>query len=232
MRRVFIGHDANEPVALWVLAHSIMRRASVPAEIIPLVLRQLPLDRPRDPMQSTEFAFSRFLVPWLCGFDGEAAFLDCDMLCRADIGELFHGARKDRAVSVVQHDYTPHAEPKFLGHVQTRYPRKNWSSVMVFQNSRCSRLTPAYVNTAPGLDLHQFKWLSDEEIGMLDPAWNHLVGEYPPNPAAKLVHFTRGTPCFAKFARCEWADEWYAERARMLDLIPAGQYSLRDREAA
>jgi hypothetical protein len=232
MRRIFIGFDPNETVAFHVLVHSIMRHASLPVQIIPLLLCQLPMTRPRDPRQSTEFAFSRFLVPWLCDFQGEAVFMDCDMLCRADIMELFEQAHPDAAVSVVRHDYTPAAGPKFLDQPQSRYERKNWSSVMLFRNSRCRMLTPAYVNQASGLDLHQFRWLDEREIGPFDAAWNHLVGEVPPNPEARLVHFTRGTPCFAKYAGCEFSQEWHEERRRMLDYNPIGEFSLPAKAAA
>lgn len=212
MIRVFIGFDANETVAYHVLSHSIMRHASVPVSITPLILSQLPLTRARDPKQSTDFAFSRFLVPWLCGYEGRAIFMDCDMLCRADIATL--QAQAGVSVSVVQHDYTPKDGGKFLGQQQTAYQRKNWSSVMAFDNTKCRPLTPDYVNGAAGLDLHQFKWTYS--VGTLDPTWNHLVGEYVPNTAAKLVHFTLGTPCFSEYANCEYAKEWHAEKFLML----------------
>src|SRR3990167_1177099 len=123
--RCFLGFDSNEVVAYHVLAHSIMRHASVPVSITPLVLRQLPMTRPRDPLQSTEFSFSRFLVPWLCGYQGRAIFLDCDLLCRADIAEL--KGDPNAVVSVVKHDYKPRPEDKFLGNTQTIYAKKNWS---------------------------------------------------------------------------------------------------------
>ena len=226
--RCFLGFDSNEVVAYHVLAHSIMRHASVPVSITPLVLRQLPMTRPRDPLQSTEFSFSRFLVPWLCGYQGRAIFLDCDLLCRADIAEL--KGDPNAVVSVVKHDYKPRPEDKFLGNTQTIYAKKNWSSVMVFDNASCRALTPQYVNSASGLELHQFKWLPDEAwIGSLDPAWNHLVGEYKPNPDAKMVHFTLGTPCFAKFANCEYAQEWRDEKNLMLDYNNIGEFSLAQR---
>lgn len=229
MIRVFIGYDINETVAYHVLAHSILRHASVPVSITPLVLRQLPMTRERTPTQSTEFSFSRFLVPWLCKGEGRAIFMDCDMLCRADIKELWD-MRTDAAVTVVQHDYTPRPEDKFLGQRQSIYDKKNWSSVMLFDNEQCAALTPKYVNTATGLELHQFKWA--ESVGRLDPAWNHLVGEYEPNPAAKLVHFTLGTPCFAKYANCEYAQEWRDERSLMIGYNKAGEFNRPERAAA
>jgi hypothetical protein len=207
LARVFIGYDPKETVAYHVLAHSIMRHASIPVSITPLKLSQLPMVRERDPRQSTEFSFSRFLVPWLCDFKGTAIFMDCDMLVRADIADLW--GEKGKSVSVVKHDYTPRPEDKFLGNRQTVYEKKNWSSVMVFDCSSCVALTPNYVNTASGLELHQFKWLGgDYLIGEIDPSWNHLVGEYAPNPEAKLAHFTLGGPWFKEYADCEYADEW------------------------
>ena len=231
MLRVFLGFDSNEVVAYHTLAHSILRHASVPVSVTPLKLSQLPMKRARTHTQSTEFSFSRFLVPWLCGYEGEAIFMDCDMLCRTDIATLKaeHGA----AVSVVKHDYQPRPEDKFLGQRQSIYEKKNWSSVMVFNNALCRRLTPEYVNTASGLELHQFKWLpSDAWVGSLAPEWNHLVGEYSPNPSAKIVHYTIGGPWFAKYADCEYAQEWLDEKAAMTYHNPVGEYALPERVAA
>lgn len=222
MIRVFIGYDRRETIAFHVLAYSIASRSSVPVSITGLHLPQLPITRERDPKQSTDFAFSRFLVPHLCGYKGQAIFMDCDMLCRGDIAELLDAHEENiclgegAAISVVHHDYTPNPDRKFLGQQQTAYPRKNWSSVMVFDNTRCTVLTPHIVNTMTGLWLHRFEWLEDDEIGRLAPDWNHLVGEYAPNQNAKLVHFTRGGPWFSDFADCEFADEWRAERDAML----------------
>lgn len=232
MINVFIGHDDNETVARHVLAHSIERHSTMPVSITSLRLSQLPLTRPRDPKQSTDFAFSRFLVPWLCNYEGTAIFMDCDMLCRADIAELAETVTNLHSVMVVKHDYQPRPEDKFLGQKQTIYAKKNWSSVMVFNNSMCTELTPEYVNTATGLELHQFRWLHESGIGSIDSEWNHLVGEYAPNSEAKLVHFTRGTPCFAKYAQCEFAQEWRDEKTSLLSYNPLGEFNLPAREAA
>lgn len=226
MLRVFIGYDASETVAYHVLAHSILRRSKSPVCVTPLVLGQLPMTRERDPKQSTDFAFSRFLVPYLCEFKGCAVFMDCDMIVRCDLNDILQAADPVRAVSVVKHDYTPLGETKFLDHKQTAYPRKNWSSVMVFNNAKCTALTPQYVNSASGLELHRFSWINDGEIGELPREWNHLVGEYPPNPEAKIVHFTLGTPCFGKYRRCEYAHEWNEERGLMLDYERRGEYQV------
>lgn len=225
-----IGYDRRESPAAYVLAHSIARRASWMPTFRFLRLEQCGLTRPRDPRQSTDFSFSRFLTPALSGYEGWSIFLDCDMLCRADIMELIYIAQaSNKAVHVVKHDYTPTTATKFLNQPQTAYPRKNWSSVMVFNNAKCQMLTPEYVDSASGLDLHQFKWLPDDEIGELPAEWNHLVGEYAPNPDAKLVHFTLGTPCFAKYRNCEFANAWHAEKDDMLYYDRLGEFNKPDR---
>jgi hypothetical protein len=174
--------------------------------------------RPRSPQQSTDFTFARFLTPYLADYAGTSVFLDSDMLCLGDICALediaHHNVYSD--VLVVKHDYEPLHGPKFLNQAQTSYPCKNWSSVMVFNGhrARVRDLTPSYVNSAPAMDLHQFKWA--ENVGSLHPRWNHLVGEYPPNPSATLVHFTLGGPWFKGYSSCEYADEWFAEMRDML----------------
>ena len=213
--RIFIGFDSKETVAFHVLSQSIHRYASKPVSITPLILSQLPMWRERTPTQSTEFSFSRFLVPWLCGYQGKALFLDSDILCRTDLTKLFD-EDMNTCVDVVKHDYKPKAGNKFLNQPQSVYPKKNWSSVMRFNNPYCSVLTPEYVNTASGLELHQFKWCGDHMVGELPADYNHLVGEYKPNPDAKLIHYTLGTPCFKKYENCEFSNEWYLERNLML----------------
>lgn len=224
--KVFIGYDSKETVAYHVLAHSIMRHASAPVALIPLM--QGPLRRKgvyvreRGPMESTEFSMTRFLVPYLSDFANFSIFMDCDMLCQGDVHELVKIARADalRAVWCVQHDYTPKTESKFLGQQQTVYPRKNWSSLMVFRNKYCTNLTPAYVNTASGLELHRMLWAgNDNNVGQLPIEWNWLVDEYEPSPNAKLLHYTLGTPCFADYATCTHSDLWWAEYERMMNPV-------------
>ena len=219
MIRVFIGFDPRETAAFHVLSHSIHAHASAPVTVAPLSLKQLDkvLRRERNPLQSTEFAFSRFLVPHLCGFEGWALFLDCDMLFRDDIAKLWALRDESFAVMVVKHEYVPKNTTKFLGAVQTKYKKKNWSSVMLLNNARCSALAPAYVNSASGLELHQFKWLKDDSlIGALPARWNHLVGEYPYDPGAANAHFTLGGPYFDEYRDCDYAGEWFAARDNML----------------
>ena len=215
MLQVFIGYDPEEAVAYHVLSHSILRRSSIPVSIAPLMQSQLRglYTRRRGPTESTEFSLTRFLVPYLSGFDGWSLFMDCDMLCRADVAELaaYAGKSNDKAVLVCKHDYVPKTTSKFLGKVQTSYPRKNWSSLMLFNNPRCRALTPQYVNAASGLELHRFAWTEDALIGELPKEWNWLVGEYEPRADAKIVHYTLGGPYFDEYRSCDFADEWFAE---------------------
>lgn len=216
MLQVYVGFDPREAVAYDTLAHSIRRRSSIPVSIKPLVQKELRdaglYKRERGPTESTEFSLTRFLVPALAGYQGWSLFMDCDMLCRADIAGLVARQQSDKAVLVVKHDYVPKTQRKFLDQVQTRYERKNWSSLMLFNNARCRALTADYINAASGLELHRFKWIDDALIGELPKEWNWLVTEYEYNASAKLVHYTLGGPWFDPYRDCEYADEWFAER--------------------
>jgi hypothetical protein len=141
--------------------------------------------------------------------------MDCDMLVRCDIYELLDYVGFND-VSVVKHDYIPKDSDKFLGNKQHAYPKKNWSSLMVFNNWRqpVKRLTPEVVNTASGKYLHQFEWA--QRVGEIPRCYNHLSGEYPEHPGAKIVHFTLGTPCFKGYENQEWSKEWFDEMGMML----------------
>jgi hypothetical protein len=217
--RIFIGFDPRETVAFNVLAHSIQARASEPVSIAQLALAQLKpvLTRERHALQSTDFSFSRFLTPYLSGYAGWSLFMDCDMLMRDDVAELWNLRDDAYAVQVVKHDHKPRETTKFLGAAQTAYAKKNWSSVMLFNNAKCRALTPDYVNSASGLELHQFKWLeSDALIGELPHRWNHLVGYDAPEEDISLAHFTVGGPYFPEDTGCPLADDWRAERDAML----------------
>ena len=221
---MFIGYDPHERAAVNVLADSLVQQSSLPLAITPIVTRQLApqFQRQRNPNQSTEFSFSRFLVPWLMEFQGWAIFMDCDMLARGDIAELWALRDEQFAVQCVQHDHVPGETVKFLGAVQTRYAKKNWSSLMLFNCNQCTALTPEYVNTATGLQLHRFEWLGDDtRIGALPLGrWNHLIDVQPPDgrPAEQggpaLVHWTLGGPWFrdTRLGGGVLAAEWFAAR--------------------
>jgi hypothetical protein len=218
---IFIGFDRREECAFHVLGNSILRRASMPVSITPIRLPDLAnvLTRPRNPLQSTDFSFSRFLVPYLSGFKGWSLYLDCDMLFQADVAELWQLRGDDYAVQVVKHEHIPSETHKFLGARQTAYARKNWSSLMLFNNERCRALSPDYVNTASGLELHQFKWLADDLIGDLPQCWNHLVDVSTSQVPPKNVHFTLGGPYFADYASTSFAKEWFEERECLVQAL-------------
>jgi hypothetical protein len=225
---IYIGFDPRETDAFAVARHSIHRHAVLPYPVRGVVLTDLRTgqlyNRPtshRDgrlwddiseaPM-ATEFACSRFLVPTLAK-SGWALFMDCDMLVRRDLKYLFDLARDKYAVMVVKHHHEPPEGTKMDGQMQTRYARKNWSSVMLFNCDHPSnqKLTVELINTVPGRDLHRFCWLDDHEIGELPPEWNYLVGHTNEVPNPSIVHFTEGTPGMAGYEDCEFADEWRSE---------------------
>ena len=202
MINVFIGYDSKEKIAHHILSESILRHSTKPVAITPIYLPNIKDDfvRERNSLSSTEFSFSRFIIPHLMNYQGWALFMDCDMLMMADIAELWRLRDDKYAVQVCKHDYTPKDETKFLGQVQTKYPKKNWSSFMLMNCKKCTTLTPEYVNKASGLELHQFKWLENEElIGSLPLEWNWLVGEYPYKKEVKSVHYTDGGPYFEDY---------------------------------
>lgn len=162
---------------------------------------------------SNAFIYSRFLVPWLQSWKGHAIFMDGDMIVKGDIAELWNQRDYYKAVQVVQHDYKTKYPIKYLGSKNEDYPRKAWSSVVLWNcnhfHNRC--LTPKYVQASEGSHLHRFSWLDDRVIGELSPEWNHLVLEYPENQQAKLQHFTIGIPAFPEFDKGAEAKDWWAE---------------------
>jgi lipopolysaccharide biosynthesis glycosyltransferase len=208
---IFIGYDSKVKIAYHVLAESILKNSSTPVTISPINLSNLKniYTRKQDPLASTEFSFSRFLVPHLMNYNGWAIFMDSDMLMLSDITELWNLRNEDYAIQVCKHDYTPSSKNKFLGNNQTIYAKKNWSSLMLIDCSKCKTLTPEYVNTKSGLELHQFKWLDENLIGNIPLEWNWLVGEYPYKKDVHNVHFTEGGPYFKDYKNTEYANEWF-----------------------
>jgi len=212
MINVFIGYDSNEKVAFNTLSYSILKRSTKPVAITPIYLPNIKDDfvRERNNLSSTEFSFSRFIIPHLMNYRGWALFMDCDMLMMTDIAELWRLRDDKYAVQVCKHDYEPKEKTKFLGQVQTAYPKKNWSSFMLMNCKKCTQLTPDYVNKASGLELHQFKWLESEDlIGELPLEWNWLVGEYEYKDDVKNVHFTEGGPYFEQYKGCDYTIDWF-----------------------
>jgi len=218
MINVFIGYDSKEKAAFSTLSYSILKHSTQPVAITPIYLKNIKDDfsRKRNSLSSTEFSFSRFIVPHLMNYQGWALFMDCDMLMKADIAELWR-MRDDRyAVQVCQHDYHPKSDRKFLNQKQTVYPKKNWSSFMLMNCAECTRLTPDYVNSASGLELHQFKWLDDEtKIGGLPLEWNWLAAEYDYKEDVNNVHYTEGGPWFEAYNKTDYAEDWWRDYFEM-----------------
>ena len=212
MINIFIGYDNKEKVAFNVLSYSILKNSTKPVAITPIYLNNIKDDfiRERNQLSSTEFSFSRFVIPHLMNYQGWALFMDCDMLMKADVSELWRLRDDKYAVQVCKHDYVPKTQTKFLGQTQTAYPKKNWSSFMLMNCKKCTQLTPDYVNKASGLELHQFKWLeSDELIGELPIEWNWLANEYEYKEDVKNIHYTEGGPYFKDYKNTDYAIDWF-----------------------
>ena len=227
MNKVFVGYDPREDIAYQVCKHSIARR-NQEVLVRPLIQKELRdsgwYTRPIDPLSSTEFTFTRFLIPELCDYKGWALFMDCDMILLTDIQELFDQADDKYAVMCAHHDYTPREGMKMDGQKQVLYPRKNWSSVMLFNCGHPSnkKISSSVVNDTniTGKYLHRFSWLQDSEVGQLSHEWNWLTDWYkePQDGKPKLLHYTEGGPWFENYRDCDYHKEWKLELADMMNV--------------
>ena len=221
---IYIGYDSKEDIAYRVCKHSILKRSNSNLKVMSLKLYELVANnmysRDIDPLASTEFTYSRFLVPSLNKYNGWAIFCDCDFIFFEDVSKILENLDDSKAVYCVKHDYTPKEKHKMDGQKQTIYPRKNWSSFILFNCSHPSnkQLTVNLVNSETGSFLHQFKWLKDSEIGSLDERWNWLEGwtSNHNNNKPFAVHYTRGGPWFDEWQDVEFANEWISERDEYL----------------
>lgn len=214
MIRIFIGYDHREAVAYHVCTNSIIRHSTQTVNFTPLALNNLSDYKEKHTDGSNHFIYSRFLVPHLTNYNGWALFLDGDMILRDDISKLWDLRDESKAVMVVKHDYKTRMPVKYLGAKNEDYPRKNWSSVILWNcGHEANRgVTPEFIQNATGAQLHRFTWLSDDLVGELPIVWNWLPDEFGANPDAKLLHFTLGTPCFHDFATSPMANEWHREK--------------------
>ncbi|MFN7713639.1 MAG: glycosyltransferase [Curvibacter sp.] len=215
-----VGFDQREAIAYHVFCQSVLEKASVPVQFTPLAENALVGYKETHTDGSNRFIYSRFLTPHLCDFQGWAIFTDGDMVCQTDIKELWDLRDESKAVQVVQHDYQTKASVKYLGNKNENYPRKNWSSLILWNCAHPAHrvLKPEFIQKQTGAYLHRFKWLTDDQIGALPPVWNWLAIEYPENSEAKLIHYTLGTPCFKDYAGTSMADRWHA----VLDRVNEG----------
>lgn len=226
MIRLFVGHDPREAVAFDVFVHSVLTRSSKPVSVCPLALNTLEgVYNEEHTDGSNAFIYSRFLVPYLCDFAGYAIFADGDMLCQADIAELWDMRDPNVAVQVVMHDYETAEPAKYLGAKNENYPRKNWSSLILWNCGHPANacLTPEFVASKPGSFLHRFEWLFNEWVGALPHTWNWLAIEYPylQHVPPKIVHYTLGTPCFDGYHNRDYAQQWWSELEKMLTIPDA-----------
>jgi len=214
MINLYIGYDPREAIAYHVCANSAIRHSTEPLSITPLALSNLKGYVEQHTDGSNQFIYSRFLVPHLQQYQGWAIFVDGDMILRDDIVKLWALRDETKAVQVVQHNYKTKLNEKYLGAKNEDYPRKNWSSVVLWNCSHPKNrtVTPEFVMQSSGAQLHRFTWLDDSDIGNLPIEWNWLPDEFGVNNDAKLIHHTLGTPCFHEFATANMADEWHRER--------------------
>lgn len=213
MNRIFIGWDSRMPEVSDILAYSLRKHSSRPLTITYLKLHELNLKGPYDPLASTEFTYSRFIVPYLCNYEGIVLFMDNDMLCFSDINEVLDLDMSDYALRVVKHDYHPTSTTKMDGKIQTRYPRKNWSSLMLMNCSRLKCWTKEAVTSQTGAWLHRFEPIPDDLIGEIDKRWN-VLDEIKPD--TKLIHYTEGGPWFKEKADHPYGKPWFDYRSEML----------------
>lgn len=211
MIKLFCGYDEREAEGYAAFTRSVLRRASVPVEIHRL-------DDCGMPHGSNAFTLSRFLVPYLCNFEGWAIYCDAsDMLVLADIGELADLYSPSYAVQVVKHDYRTRNRIKYRGTDMAcpnlDYPRKNWASVMLMNcaHPAWAGLFPHVVEAARMRDLLQLTFIKDHDIGELPGVWNRLVDEGQPVEGGKLLHWTAGIPAFSLYQHAPGAELWRAE---------------------
>lgn len=217
MIRIVIGFDQRESVAYHTFCQSILEKASMPVSFTPLALGTLQDFSETHSDGSNSFIYSRFLTPWLMKFEGWAIFADGDMVCQDDISKLWALRDASKAVQVIQHNYKTKAERKYLGNKNENYPRKNWSSLILWNcnHPKHKILTPQFIMRQTGAFLHRFTWLDDNEIGSLPKEWNWLTTEYDDNFAASLLHYTLGTPCFKDYTDAAMSAVWHQTHKRI-----------------
>lgn len=216
--QVYVGYDPRESVAYHVCCNSLIRHSTIPLTITPLALNTMRFYEEQHGDGSNAFIYSRFLVPYLNGYEGIALFLDGDMVVRTDISAILEYLTDDVDVAVVKHDYKTKAPTKYLGNKNEDYPRKNWSSVIVWRCDAHKMLSPQFVQSQTGAYLHRFSWLADHRIGAIPRTWNWLVDEYEHNENAQLLHYTLGIPAFEAYRDCDHSAEWWHEFHRTMNV--------------
>ena len=207
---IFIGFDQKEAIAYHTFVQSLIENSTIPLSITPLAENNLDHYTEKHTDGTNKFTYSRFLVPYLMNFKGWAIFADGDMVCLSDVKILKSYIDPDRAVTVVKHDYKTKYKTKYFGQKNEDYPRKNWSSIIIWncEHQKNKILTPKFIGQKEGSFLHRFKWLKDEEIGELPKSWNWLAMEYEEKKDLDLIHYTLGTPCFKDYSKKSLSEHW------------------------
>jgi lipopolysaccharide biosynthesis glycosyltransferase len=210
--KIFVGFDQRESVAYHTFCQSLIENSSIPIQITPLAINTLKDYKETHADHSNDFIYSRFLTPYLNNFNGWAIYADGDMICQEDIKKLWELKDETKAVLVIMHNYQTKSHQKYLGNINENYPRKNWSSLILWNCSHPKHkiLTPEFIQNQSGKYLHRFSWLDDSDIGTLPLEWNWLAIEYSKNRKAKLIHYTLGTPCFKSYSDTDMSDIWYS----------------------
>jgi lipopolysaccharide biosynthesis glycosyltransferase len=205
-----VGFDQKEAIAYHVFCQSVIEYSTLPIQFIPLKIN-CRANNIHQNDGSNAFTYSRFLTPYLMGFRGWAIFADGDMVCRDDLAKLWGLRDSTKAVQVVKHDYKTKHSKKYLGNKNEDYPRKNWSSLILWncEHPKNKLLTPSFIDGKSGSYLHRFSWLDDEDVGELKSEWNWLAIEFDDNPSAKIVHYTLGTPCFKEYQSSSMSNYWH-----------------------
>ena len=216
---IVVGFDQREAIAYHTFTQSVIEKSSIPVFFTPLAVNTLKDYKETHKDRSNDFIYSRFLTPYLNNFTGWAIFADGDMVCQSDIKELWDLRDESKALLVVKHNYETKKSIKYLGNINENYPRKNWSSLILWNcaHPKHRMLTPEFIANQSGKFLHRFSWLEDHDIGELPVEWNWLAVEYPVNTKAKIIHYTLGTPCFKDYKDTDMSDNWFNVHRRYLE---------------
>ena len=216
---IIVGYDERESVAYHTCVESLISNSSSIINVLPLCLKHMSKYKETHLDGSNEFIYSRFLSPYLMNFKGWVIYLDGDMVCLDDIAKLWSLKENKYAIQVVKHNYKTKVKKKYFGNVNENYPRKNWSSVILWNCEHPSNkvLQPDFVSSKTGAFLHRFHWLKDKEIGAIKDEWNWLAIEYDDNQKAKLIHYTLGTPCFKDFSETSMSEHWHFYFKKMIN---------------
>ena len=214
-----VGFDQREAVAYHTFVQSVVEKSSIPVRFLPLNMNSLSSYSETHNDGSNDFIYSRFLVPFLVGFKGWVIYADGDMICVEDIKKLWNLRNDKFAVQVVQHNYETKVTEKYWGNKNENYPRKNWSSLVLWncEHEKHKILTPDFIQKQTGAFLHRFSWLEDKDIGNIDTKWNWLALEYEEKDDVNLIHYTIGTPCFKEYNDKPFSSYWKKSFTNLLD---------------